>query len=118
MTRSLTDLRDEMRGVARGETTAPPPPAKTEPAMDIFGALTPSNRALLQVIGRDRPRSVSQLAELTGRAQSNVSRSLQEMARIGLVRMVRDGQTIRPVLAVTHIDIDLVANQCHPVAAE
>ncbi|MBY0431087.1 MAG: MarR family transcriptional regulator [Rhodospirillales bacterium] len=116
MTRTLTDLQNEMRAVARGERKAPPRPAKTEAGVDLFGVLTPSNRALLQVIGRDRPESVSKLAELTGRAQSNVSRSLQELAKFGLVRMVRDGQSIRPELAVIHVDIDLIANECHPVA--
>lgn len=116
MTRTLTDLQNEMRAVARGERKAPPRSAKAEAGVDLFGVLTPSNRALLQVIGRDRPESVSKLAELTGRAQSNVSRSLQELAKFGLVRMVRDGQSIRPELAVIHVDIDLIANECHPVA--
>ena len=112
MTRTLTDLRDEMRAVARGEMQAPPRPAEAETGGDLFGVLTASNRALLQVIGRDRPETVSQLAKLTGRAQSNVSRSLQELAKFGLVRMVREGQGIRPELAVAHLDVDLVANEC------
>ena len=121
MTRTLVDLREEMRAVVRGDERASSRPFKAETAIDLFGILTPSNRALLQAIGRDRPDSVSRLAELTGRAQSNVSRSLQELAKFGLVRMVREGQAIRPELSVTHLDVDLVANQCHVagvVAAE
>ncbi len=113
MTRTLTDLREEMRAVVRGEKLAPSRPVEAEAVADLFGILTPANRALLQIIGRDRPDSVSGLAELVGRAQSNVSRSLQELARVGLVRLVREGQAIRPELSVTHIDVDLITNECH-----
>ena len=116
MTRTLTDLREEMRAVVRGEKRDISRPVEAEAITDLFGILTPANRALLQVIGRDRPESVSRLAELTGRAQPNVSRSLQELARFGLVRMVREGQAIRPELSVTHLDVDLVANECHVAA--
>jgi predicted transcriptional regulator len=106
-----------MRAVARGERPAPARPSAAEAEGDLFGVLTPANRALLQVIGRDQPVSVSQLAELTGRAQSNVSRALQDLAKHGLVRMVREGQAIRPELISRHLDIDLIENCWHPHAA-
>lgn len=110
MPRTLTDLETEMRAVASGKRKAPPARAKAAPASGIYGILTPANLSLIQAIAQHRPDSVSRLAELLERKQSNVSRSLQELAKWGIVRMVRDGQAIRPTLAATHIDVDLVAN--------
>lgn len=110
MPRTLTDLETEMRAVASGKRKAPSVRAKAAPASGIYGILTPANLSLIQAIAQHRPDSVSRLAELLERKQSNVSRSLQELAKWGIVRMVRDGQAIRPTLAATHIDVDLVAN--------
>lgn len=47
------------------------------------------NRALLQVIAERVPESLAQLAELTGRQKSNLSRTLKTMARYGFVRFDR-----------------------------
>jgi predicted transcriptional regulator len=110
----LTELREEMRAVARGERAASPLPAAS-----LLGALSsPGNLELLQVINRERPESVSRLAELTGRAQSNVSRSLQQLARHGLVRLAREGKEVRPVPIAARIDVDLEQGTYRTVAAE
>lgn len=115
MAKSLKDLESEMRAVARGErkpSTAP----QERPATDLVSALTPANRKLMQVIA-SRSLTVSQLAEATGRSQPNVSRALQDLARVGLVRLDRDGQAIRPVLLARHVDIDLEHDVCRIVPA-
>jgi predicted transcriptional regulator len=49
--------------------------------------LTPENRALLAVIRDNKPQSVAELAELTGRAQPNLTRTLGKLAAAGLVQM-------------------------------
>jgi len=121
--RSFADLEKEMRAVARGERSPSPPPevAKDDP-VGAFGVLTPSNTELLQLILHNRPSSVSELSKLAGRQQSNVSRSLQDLARNGLVRLVRDGMTIRPELAAAGIGYDILSNRLTvlplPAAAE
>lgn len=103
--KSLADLREEMRAVARGEGNASPLPAAA-----VLSALSsPGNLDLLRVIHRERPDSVSRLAALTGRAQSNVSRSLQQLARHGLVRLIREGKEVRPEPAASGLAIDLMA---------
>ena len=100
---SLNKLRDEMRAVARGEREA-----SELPAGSVLTVLSsPGNLELLQIIGSEHPASVSQLAERTGRAQPNISRSLQQLAKHGLIRLVRDGREVRPELTATEIDIDL-----------
>ena len=99
----LSQLREEMRAVARGTRDAGPLPTRA-----LLGILSSEgNFELLRVIVHDRPESVSRLAELTGRAQSNVSRALRELARHGLVRLERHKARVRPVATTARIDIDL-----------
>ncbi len=117
--RSIRDLREEMRAVARGERAPSPLPEKApDRATGVIGVLTSSNRALMQLIAVEKPASVSKLAELSGRTQSNVSRALQDLAKHGLVRLIRDGMTVRPVLAAVEVDVNLVNGTCEiiPVA--
>ncbi|HUB48159.1 MAG TPA: helix-turn-helix domain-containing protein [Acetobacteraceae bacterium] len=112
-TKSLRDLREEMRSVARGEREPAPLPAS---AM-LSTLSSPGNLDLLRIISQERPASVSQLAERTGRAQSNVSRSLQVLARYGLIRLERDGKEVRPVPLARSVDVDLAAGTYRTLAA-
>ena len=59
--------------------------------------LSDENRALLEVIRTAKPESISELADLTGRQQGNLSRTLKTMSRYGLVKMVRVNRQVRPV---------------------
>jgi predicted transcriptional regulator len=100
--RSLTELREEMRGVARGERQA-----SSLPAAPLLAALSPEALDLLGVLLRERPASVAELVALTGRAQPNVSRSLQLLARHRLIRLVRDGREVRPEAIASAVRVDL-----------
>jgi predicted transcriptional regulator len=111
--RSLNDLRDEMRAVARGERAPSPLPAG-----ELLNVLASAeHRALLQVIHLERPETVSRLAELTGRAQPNISRALQQLAKHGLITLVRDGREVRPVPRATKVSISLI-DDTYEMAAE
>ncbi len=103
MTRTpLNELREEMRGVARGERRASP-----LPAAPLLAALSRDALDLLGVILREQPASVTDLVALTGRAQPNVSRSLQVLAKHRLIRLVRDGREVRPEPIVRTLRVDL-----------
>jgi DNA-binding MarR family transcriptional regulator len=58
----------------------------------------PGNRELLALIGRNCPRSIGELADLAGRAQPNVSRSLSALAHAGLITVTSEGRTSVPSL--------------------
>jgi predicted transcriptional regulator len=60
--------------------------------------LSDENRALLEGIRTAKPESISELADLTGRKQGNLSRTLKTMSRYGLVKLVRVGRQVRPVV--------------------
>jgi predicted transcriptional regulator len=103
MTRkSLNELREEMRGVARGERKASP-----LPAAPLLAALSREALDLLAVLLRKHPASVTELVELTGRAQPNVSRSLQLLARYRLIRLERKGRQVRaePIAKAVRVDL-------------
>jgi len=102
MTRTLTTLREEMRSVANGERSPSP-----RPAAPLLAALSSEALELLKVVLRERPTSMTALVGLTGRAQSNISRSLQQLAGHGLVRLVRVGREVRPEPIVRSLVVDL-----------
>ena len=49
--------------------------------------LSDRNRELLELIAREKPGSLTELAALTGRNKSNLSRTLKTMSRYGLVEL-------------------------------
>ena len=77
--------------IARGEHT----PARGEPkvwftSLDSFAKLlSEHNRHLLELIARESPRSLTELAEMAGRSKSNLSRTLKTMSQYGLVELRR-----------------------------
>lgn len=104
---SLTDLKNEMIAVARGEREPPLAPASV-----LLAALSPEALALLQTILQERPATIARLAELINRAQPNVSRSLQQLASLGLVRLERNGREVKPVVIARTLTLDLSTGTC------
>ena len=106
---SLRSLRDEMRSVARGEQAAP-----ADAAMPSFNSvaavvrlLTPENRALLAIIRDLKPKSVAELAEMSGRAQPNLTRTLAKMEAAGFVRMTAAGRSKAPSVTIKKIVVEI-----------
>jgi predicted transcriptional regulator len=97
---SQEDIRARARAIARGEHR----PANGEPKIwftsmrSLAEVLSDDNRALLRVIREEQPDSLTRLADLTGRAPSNLSRTLKTMERYGLVEMRRQDRQVRPVV--------------------
>ena len=102
--KSLADLREEMRAVVRGERKPSP-----LPAAPLFAALSKESLDILGTLLREHPATISAVVAMTGRAQSNVSRSLQLLAKLGLVRLVRDGREVRPEPVAKPLSIDLAS---------
>ncbi|WJS87146.1 helix-turn-helix domain-containing protein [Paracoccus sp. TOH] len=84
---------DEMKArtmrIARGEEkSAPGDPTIWFPSTESFARLlSAGNRALLRVVHEQEPGSLEELAQITGRATPNVSRTLKKMESYGLIRM-------------------------------
>lgn len=82
-------LKEEMKAVARGAKKAPADAA--HPSFNSIEALTrlltTENRQLLALIRDEKPESIAELAELTGRAASNLTRTLTKLEAAGLIKM-------------------------------
>jgi len=70
--------------------------------------LSERNRELLGVIAETKPQSLNDLAVATGRAKSNLSRTLKTMERYGLVRFEKGkGRTLVPRTPYTDVVLDV-----------
>jgi len=107
---SHESLKREMMAVARGEKPAPKDAAA--PSFNSIDALirllTPENRELLATIRDRKPQSISELAEITGRAQPNLTRTLAKLEAVGFVRMRLVNRRKVPTASVRtlHVEID------------
>ncbi len=103
-------MKARTMAVARGEYK----PARGEPkvwftSIESFArVLSGNNRDLLATIARERPDSLTELAELAGRSRSNLSRTLKTMSRYGLVEL-KEGErgTLVPRVPYDRVTLDL-----------
>jgi predicted transcriptional regulator len=72
----------------------------------VARVLSAGNRDLLRLIVEKAPGSLDELARLTGRRKSNLSRTLKTMEGYGLVRLER-GERGRLSPKVTHDRVEL-----------
>jgi predicted transcriptional regulator len=70
--------------------------------------LSDGNRELLGVIAAAQTQSLTELAELSGRAKSNLSRTLRTLERYGLIDLSkRDRGRIAPRVRYTDVVLDV-----------
>lgn len=69
----------------------------------LAAVLSDENRNLLRLIRDRQPRTVMELAKLSGRAASNLSRTLQNLETHGLVRLHRspESRAVKPEALAT-----------------
>lgn len=103
---------DEMKArtmaIARGELRpgAGAPTAWFTSLESMAKVLSQRNRELLELIADRKPASITELEGLSGRAKSNLSRTLKTMQRYGLVELVRDDAgRIAPRVAFSRIEL-------------
>jgi predicted transcriptional regulator len=108
---SYEEMKARTIAIARG-TVKPKPgdPRVWFPSTEsLVRILSDRNRALLSTIRAARPQSLADLAELTGRHKSNLSRTLKTMERYGLVRLDRRSRSGALVATVPweRVSVDL-----------
>ena len=59
----------------------------------VANVLSKENQQLLKVIAEQQPQSVTELATLTGRAVSNVSRTLKTLESAGIVKLLKSNNS-------------------------
>lgn len=104
--RTVVGIRSDKRArqaSSHSEAPTPTPTVWFASWRQLAGVLSDENRALLRLMQEKQPRTVLELAELSGRAASNLSRTLRQMERHGLVKLHRspDTRAVRPEALAT-----------------
>ena len=109
---SQEDYRKRTIAIARGEYK----PKKGEPKIwfeslqSLAQVLSSDNQQLLKVIQEQKPKSLKELEAATGRKPSNLSRTLRTMSSYGIVDLVRQARTVRPVVKATDFKVEFGLN--------
>jgi predicted transcriptional regulator len=105
---SYDEMKSMTMAVARGERKlGANDPRIWFPSTESFAkVLSAANRELLSIIAAKSPGSLEELAGLTGRKKSNLSRTLKTMANYGIVQLER-GERGRIAAKVVHRKIEL-----------
>lgn len=116
---SYEEMKARTLRIARGEHR----PSGSEPKVwftsteSFAKVLSVGNRELLRTIAEKAPGSLDELARLTGRAKSNLSRTLKTMAGYGLVRLER-GERGRIIPSVKHDRVELDLSLTRPQSVD
>jgi predicted transcriptional regulator len=122
------DFIDQMKSVAAGKRAAPKRMGKrvfaSEKAARQFDErqalialesveaalrlLTGQNRDLIRMIEAGKFKSMADLAAQSGRAESNLNRTIKKLSKLGLVTLKREGgRLVKPELAIRSLRIEL-----------
>ena len=114
---SYANIKARTIAIAKGEYK----PRPGEPKLwltsfkSLASALSVENQELLKLIREQQPESIAQLAEITGRKTSNLSRTLKTLERCGIVSLKESTKTqpggrapLKPVVLAERFDFEFV----------
>jgi predicted transcriptional regulator len=107
---SYEEMKSRTMRIARGEQRVSPrePRVWFTSTVSFAKVLSAGNRDLLRVIAEKAPASLDELASLTGRKKSNLSRTLRTMEGYGLVRLERGERgRIAPKVGYDRVELEL-----------
>jgi len=89
--------------IAKGQYKPSPdePTVWFESPQAMAQVLSVDNLSLLKIILDKKPKSIQDLANSSGRAKSNLSRTLKTMSKYGIVSLKKIGGTVVPVVMAT-----------------
>ena len=105
---SRDDYKKRTVAIARGEFK----PKKDEPKVwfesvqSMAQVLSSENQKLLRIIKEQKPTSLKELALVSGRKLSNLSRTLNTMSRYGIVDLVKQERSVKPIVKVTNFKVE------------
>jgi predicted transcriptional regulator len=109
---SRDDYKKRTIAIARGEYK----PRKDEPKVwfesvqSMAQVLSSENQKLLRTIKEQKPSSLKELALVSGRNRSNLSRTLNTMSRYGIVDLVKQDRALKPIVKVTDFKVEFGLN--------
>ena len=105
---TLREAQEVMERLARGEKVSPRPPEYSFSSFEAFRkAMTPMRFNLLRVIRESHPKSIQELARITGRDMKNVSEDVHVLAEMELIELEPHGRVKTPRLTCDGIRVEL-----------
>lgn len=107
---SYEDMKARTLRIARGEEqVSHEDPKVWFTSVESFAqVLSAGNRELLRIIVAESPESIEELSRITGRAKSNLSRTLKMMVGYGLVCMEQgEGRRLSPKVVHDRVELSL-----------
>lgn len=107
---SYSEMKAMTMAIARGQRKLKShEPRIWFPSTESFAkVLSAGNRQLLNLIAEKAPESLEELAALSGRKKSNLSRTLKTMSNYGLVRLEKGPRgRIAPKVSYERIELEL-----------
>jgi len=106
------DYKKRTMAIARGDYK----PKRGEPKVwfesvqSMAQVLSSENQELLRIINKANPESLKDLEMVSGRKRSNLSRTLKTMSRYGIVDLVKQNRTVKPVVKATDFKVEFGLN--------
>ena len=104
----LEEYKKRTIAIAKGDYI----PKKDEPKIwfeslkSMAQILSNENQQLLKTILEYNPQSLQELENLTGRAKSNLSRTLKTLQRYGIVQLDKKSRNVVPKVLVTKFNVE------------
>ena len=104
----LKEYKERIIAITKGEYR----PSEEEPKIwfeslkSMAQILSYENQTLLKVILKEQPKSLGELEALTGRAKSNLSRTLKTLERYGIVELHKENNALVPIVKATHFQVE------------
>lgn len=104
---SQNEIRERTLAIAQGKYKPKPDEPKIwfTSIRSLAEVLSDENQALLQTILEKKPDSISELAKITGRQLSNLSRTLKTLSAYGFVKLEKHNKTVCPIAKSTKFNV-------------
>ena len=102
------DLDDRLAAIDAGEDIEPADATLAVESLETFGRVfRPTNLRLLEAITTHEPESLRELARIVDRNPPDVLDNINELETYGLVELVEEGRSKRPVVWYDEINVDM-----------
>jgi len=109
---SREDYKNRTIAIAQGKykLRKDEPKVWFESVQSMAQVLSNENRKLLKIIKEQKPASLKELELVSGRKRSNLSRTLNTMSRYGIVDLVKQNRTVKPIVIATDFKVEFGLN--------
>ena len=100
-------IQERLAAIETGEDVEDRSVLYLKSVADLYRAFSPKNVELLKTILEQEPASGREAAQLVDRQPSEVSKNLNELEQLGMIRFEQNGRAKRPVVWYTEVDVEI-----------